>query len=226
MRATVARADVLVEGDEAAVRIVARQASVAEVFAALQSKFRFRYNLAVSPERQINGTIAGPLHRVVARLLDGYDFVVKRAPDGVEVVRVAPRGTASWTPQARPGVTVWQTPSRRRCGRRRPIPNSYASTTIALAGGPRSSQKPGGAVPGRRRPVAGSPRCSARIGSSLAGGVRASLSACASRSAASSSRPPAQGKMPTQPIALGVECLAAPDRAQHEAPPVVRRSAA
>ena len=109
--APMARADVLVDGDEAAVRVVARQASVAEVFAALQSKFRFRYSLAVSPERQINGTIAGPLHRVVARLLDGYDYVVKRAPDGVEVVRMSPRGTASWTPSARPGATVWQVPS-------------------------------------------------------------------------------------------------------------------
>ena len=103
------------------VRIVARQASIAEVFAALQSKFRFRYNLAVSPERPVNGTITGPLHGVVARLLDGYDFVVKRAPDGVEVVRVAPRGTASWTPQARPGVTVWQTPSAQAM---RPAPSN------------------------------------------------------------------------------------------------------
>jgi hypothetical protein len=109
--AEMTRADVLVDGDEAAVRVVARQASVAEVFAALQSKFRFRYNLAVSPERQVSGTIAGPLHQVVARLLDGYDYVVKRAPDGVEVVRVAPRGTASWAPTARPGVTVWQVPA-------------------------------------------------------------------------------------------------------------------
>ena len=119
--AATARADVLVEGDEAAVRIVARQASVAEVFAALQSRFRFRYRLAVNPERPVNGTITGPLHGVAARLLDGYDFVVKRAPDGVEVVRVAPRGTASWTPQARPGVTVWQTPSAQAM---RPTPSN------------------------------------------------------------------------------------------------------
>jgi hypothetical protein len=92
-------------------RLVARQATVGEVFAALKSNFRFRYSLAVEPELLVNGTISGPLHRVVARLLDGYDFVVKRAPDGVEVVRVSPRGTADWKPSARPGVTVWQVPS-------------------------------------------------------------------------------------------------------------------
>jgi hypothetical protein len=119
--AATARADVLVEGDEAAVRIVARQASVPEVFAALQSKFRFRYRLDVSPERRVNGTITGPLHSVVARMLDGYDFVVKRAPEGVEVVRVAPRGTASWTPAARPGATMWQTPSAQAM---RPAPSN------------------------------------------------------------------------------------------------------
>ena len=119
--AAIARAEVLVEGDEAAVQVIARQASVAEIFAALQSKFRFRYTLAVSPERPISGTISGPLHRVVARLLDGYDFVVKRAPDGVEVVRIAPRGTVNWAPNAPRGVTVWQTPSAQAM---RPVPSN------------------------------------------------------------------------------------------------------
>jgi hypothetical protein len=119
--AAAARAEVLVEGDEAAVRVVARQASVAEIFAALQSKFRFRYTLAVNPERPISGTVSGPLHGVVARLLDGYDFVVKRAPEGVEVVRIAPRGTANWAPNAPRGVTVWQTPSAQAM---RPVPSN------------------------------------------------------------------------------------------------------
>jgi hypothetical protein len=116
-----AHADVLVDGDEAAVRIVARDAAVSEVFAALKSKYRFRYSLAIEPERRVSGTLSGPLHRIVAQLLDGYDFVVKRAPDGVEVVRIAPRGTANWAPTARPGVTVWQVPSAQAM---RPVPSS------------------------------------------------------------------------------------------------------
>ena len=109
--APLARAEVRIAGDEAAVQIFARDASIAEVFVALKANFRFRYNLAIEPERRLNGTISGPLHRVVAQLLDGYDFVLRRAPDGIEVVRVAPRGGANWTPPVRPGVTLWQTPA-------------------------------------------------------------------------------------------------------------------
>jgi hypothetical protein len=105
------RSEILIEGDEASLRVVVDKATLSDVLAALKAKFRFRYALTVDPSREISGTISGPLHRVVARLLDGYDFIVKRSPEGVELVRIAPRGTADAVPQARAGVTVWQTPA-------------------------------------------------------------------------------------------------------------------
>ena len=105
-----ARAEVQVESDEAGVRVTASNAPLGEVLAALKAKLPLRYG-AIGVEREINGTISGTLHRVVVRLLDGFDFVVSRSPDGVEIMRVAPRGTANFSPQARPGASEWRIPS-------------------------------------------------------------------------------------------------------------------
>src|SRR5437868_745806 len=79
-----ARAEVRLESGEAGIRLTATNAPLAEVLAALKEKFPLRYG-AIAVEREINGTIEGPLHRVVARLLDGFDFVVSRSPEGVEI---------------------------------------------------------------------------------------------------------------------------------------------
>ena len=98
---------------------------------------------------------------MVVRLLDGFDFVVSRSPDGVEIMRVAPRGTASFTPQARPGATEWKIPSAQAPRRQRrrttaplaravvlPIPISgtaVSSDGLRASSAPvaRSSQNPG-----------------------------------------------------------------------------------
>jgi hypothetical protein len=108
--ALAARAEVRVESDAAGIRVTATNASLGEVLAALKARFPLRYG-AIAVEREINGSIEGTLHRVVVRLLDGFDFVVSRSPEGVEIVRVAPRGTASFTPPARPGATEWKIPA-------------------------------------------------------------------------------------------------------------------
>jgi hypothetical protein len=105
-----ARAEVRITGDETNLTVTAEQASLGEVLAALKAKFRLRYG-AIGLERQVTGSYSGSLHRVVVRLLDGFDSVVSRSADGVEIVTVAPRGTASFTPQARRGVTEWRIPS-------------------------------------------------------------------------------------------------------------------
>ena len=103
------RAEVQIEGDAASLRVTAEKATLGEVLAALKAKFPLRYG-AINVDRQINGTMAGSLHRVVVRLLDGFDSVVSRTADGVEIIQLAPRGMANAVPPARPGATLWQTP--------------------------------------------------------------------------------------------------------------------
>jgi hypothetical protein len=105
-----AQAEVRIEGDETNLTITVDQASLGEVLGTLKARFRLRHG-SLGVERPITGTYSGTLHRVVVRLLDGFDFVVSRSPDGVEIMTVAPRGAASFTPQARRGVTEWRIPS-------------------------------------------------------------------------------------------------------------------
>ena len=105
-----ARAQVRIEGEEARVRLTADKAPLADVLAALKAKFRLSY-ASVTVERQITGTYSGTLHQVVVRLLDGFDFVVGRSGEGVEIVQVAPRGMATATRQGNPGVTRWDVPN-------------------------------------------------------------------------------------------------------------------
>jgi hypothetical protein len=102
------RAELRIEGDEAALRVIADQAPIGDVLAALRAKFRLRYR-SIDSDRQVSGTISGTLHRVVVRLLDGHDFVVQRSPDGVEILQIAPRGGAKALRQGRAVAPVWRT---------------------------------------------------------------------------------------------------------------------
>jgi hypothetical protein len=81
-----ARAQLSVEGRQDAVHIDARDVSLQEVLAALQAKFNLRYRTDDALETHKTGIFDGPLQRVTARILDGYDFAMKVTPEGIEVL--------------------------------------------------------------------------------------------------------------------------------------------
>jgi hypothetical protein len=81
-----AGAETKVDGDAAAVRLQARDASVEEILAALHERFGMNYRGLPAATRRINATFEGPLNRVVAHVLDGYDFVIKRDAATLDVV--------------------------------------------------------------------------------------------------------------------------------------------
>lgn len=109
------RAELRIEGDETAVRIVADHAPVTEVLAALKDKFRLRYR-PITVDKHVSGTISGTLHRVVVRLLDGHDFVVQRSAEGVEIIQIAARGEAKALRLGRPIAPVWRTSLKQASG--------------------------------------------------------------------------------------------------------------
>jgi hypothetical protein len=80
-----ARADIRISGEPDAVRIEAHDAPVDEVMVALRESFGLHYHSPASLSRRVTGTYEGSLQRVLARLLDGYDFVMKTDSEGVEV---------------------------------------------------------------------------------------------------------------------------------------------
>ncbi len=74
---TGAPGSVRLEGDAAAVRLQVRQTSVASVLAALAAAYRLSYRSAVKLDALCDGIYAGSLASVIARLLDGYDYLIE-----------------------------------------------------------------------------------------------------------------------------------------------------
>jgi hypothetical protein len=81
-----AHAQVQVGGQFEAVHIEARDATLREVLDALQANFNLRYRSTDALDTRMTGTFNGPLRRVTARILEGYDFAMKIAPEEIDVL--------------------------------------------------------------------------------------------------------------------------------------------
>ncbi len=93
-------AEVAVQQTAGEIRLQARDATVAEIFSALQAKFAMTSRGA--PTKRITGLYTGSLRQILARVLEGYDYVIEPHGGSLEVIVVgngAPRA-----PQ--PAVTV------------------------------------------------------------------------------------------------------------------------
>jgi hypothetical protein len=94
-----ARAGVLVEGTPAAVRVTADQATIAEVLAAIAGKFNATYRTSIALDAPAGPAYAGSSAQVIARLLDGYNYMVKRNGDAAEIVVFGRRGELAIPPR-------------------------------------------------------------------------------------------------------------------------------
>ncbi len=86
-----ARAEVLVEGDAAALRVYARESQVAEVLSAL-GRMQVRVRTSIALDKVVSGTYSGSLRQVLARVLEGYNYVIKPVDTAAEVVVIGVRG--------------------------------------------------------------------------------------------------------------------------------------
>jgi hypothetical protein len=80
-----ARAEVSVQGTAADVRVEARDATVADILAALGQHFELRFR-GLPADRRVTGVFEGPLRRVISRVLEGCDYVIQRKGDAIEVL--------------------------------------------------------------------------------------------------------------------------------------------
>ena len=83
---TAIRAETRIEGPTDSVRLQLRDASVQEAIEALSARYDLRLRTETPLERRISGDLAGPLPRVLSRLLDRYDYVVRSADGALDVV--------------------------------------------------------------------------------------------------------------------------------------------
>jgi hypothetical protein len=86
--ASEACADVSVSGSMDSAQVEARHSSVEEVLNALSKVFPIRYRASIEVSHAVSGTFKGPALKIIARLLEGYDYVVRQTAAGEFEVRV------------------------------------------------------------------------------------------------------------------------------------------
>jgi hypothetical protein len=83
-----AHADVRVNGNVIALTIEASESHVAEVLSALGPTLQVRVSTEIPLDRRINGSYTGSLRQVLSRVLEGYNYVLKRRDTVTEVIIV------------------------------------------------------------------------------------------------------------------------------------------
>jgi hypothetical protein len=88
-------ADVQVSGSPEAISIEAKNASIKEILAALGTAFDVHYQSSANLEKQISGTYEGTLQRVVIRVLEGYNVIVKTNKGRTEITVLETRNASA-----------------------------------------------------------------------------------------------------------------------------------
>jgi hypothetical protein len=77
---------VKVAGTAEKLRIEVSNATVDNALAALRSAVDFKCSCSPPLDRRVTGVYQGNIGRVLSRLLEGYDYVIKTSPSGIEVI--------------------------------------------------------------------------------------------------------------------------------------------
>jgi hypothetical protein len=82
-----------IDGDAAALHVVVQQTTIADVLSALAG-FNVRYRSSIALDEMRDGSYAGSLGHVVARLLNGYDYATTQDGARLEVTIIGKGGEA------------------------------------------------------------------------------------------------------------------------------------
>lgn len=77
----ISHAQIAVSGTSERAVLEVRDASLMEALQALKSSFGFSISGALAADRRMSGRFEGPLRRVIARVLDGTNFVIRNEGD-------------------------------------------------------------------------------------------------------------------------------------------------
>ncbi len=84
--ATLARAEVHVDGSPAAVRITTDRAAISDVLAAIAKGSNVTYRTAIPLDAAAAATYAGTMGQVISHLLAGYNYVIRKDGEATEIV--------------------------------------------------------------------------------------------------------------------------------------------
>ena len=80
-----AMAEAQISGSPQSVSVDAQNSSLKDILSALGKQFNVHYQSTANLDKQLSGTYEGSLRRVVARLLEGYNFIITTNQDMIEV---------------------------------------------------------------------------------------------------------------------------------------------
>jgi hypothetical protein len=98
--AETARAEVHLEGTPTALRVTTSQDKIADVLSAFAATFDIQYRTAIPLDATAGVSYSGSFTQVMSRLLDGYNYVIKREQDAIEIVVFGTRGEVAIPPPA------------------------------------------------------------------------------------------------------------------------------
>jgi hypothetical protein len=104
-------AEVHVEGNLSALRLTTSGDALSAVLTAVGAQWPVSYRSSVPLDVQIAGAYSGSLSQVVARLLDGYNYVIRRDRELTEIIVFGARGEAVVAPRVRSvkgALSRWQ----------------------------------------------------------------------------------------------------------------------
>jgi hypothetical protein len=109
-----ARAEVKFEGTANQLRITTNHDAIADVLAGLSTNFDLKHQSAIRLDAPAQASYSGSVRQVIARLLDGYNYVIRTDRNALEVIVIGGRGEKPIpAPQAPPGqkrsiVSQWR----------------------------------------------------------------------------------------------------------------------
>jgi hypothetical protein len=89
--------DATVSGSMDSARLEAHDSSVAEVLNAVSEAFSIRYRSSVALDHPVTGIFEGPALKIISRVLQDYDYMVRRTAAGeleVVIVKLAGRDSS------------------------------------------------------------------------------------------------------------------------------------
>jgi hypothetical protein len=93
-----AGAEVRIEGNAAAMHVGTSQDTIADVLSALGTAFKLRYRTAVPLSAAAGPAYSGSVREVIARLLDGYTYVVRADQETIEITVISSPGQVAILP--------------------------------------------------------------------------------------------------------------------------------
>jgi len=95
-------AEVHVEGDLDNLRVTASREPLSDVLSAFATQLPVRLRTAVPLNAEINGAYSGSFSQVIARLLNGYNYVIKTYRASSEIIIFGQASEVATPPKAPP----------------------------------------------------------------------------------------------------------------------------